>query len=110
MSVLQKLYEEMAELTLPECKQCRVPLSCCSAEYCEMAKEYALERFEIELKPTDHPSLPFMTPTGCSVPPYLRPLCTLHTCRINSIGSSGNVDWDRRYFELREKIETGENL
>lgn len=33
------LYKEMAELTLPECKNsCRVPLSCCSPEYCDMAQ------------------------------------------------------------------------
>lgn len=102
---LEILFQQMAELTLPECRKCRVPLSCCSPEYCEMAMVYAKEEYNIELPVTDHPRLPFMGQTGCTVPPHLRPLCTLHTCKINGVGTSGNHEWDKKYFSLREQID-----
>ena len=31
----------MADLTLPECLSCLVPLSCCAPEYCELAEARA---------------------------------------------------------------------
>lgn len=102
---LVQLMQQMADLTLPECQKCRLPLSCCDSMYCEMAMEYAKEELGVTLEKTDHPILPLMGLTGCTAAPHLRPLCTLHTCKINGIGSSGNSDWDRQYFELREKID-----
>lgn len=103
---LISLYKEMYDLTLPECKSCRVPLSCCSPEYCEMAKGIAKNVWGVELQSTDHPKLPFMSPTGCIVPPHLRPNCTMHTCDINSLGfKKNNPVWTDRYFALREQIE-----
>ena len=100
------LMQQMADLTLLECRRCRVPLSCCSPEYCEMAIQYAKEEWGIKLEPTGHERLPLMGPMGCIAAPHLRPLCTLHTCRINGVGTSGDLEWDRRYFKLREKIDT----
>jgi hypothetical protein len=101
---LVKLYQEMHELTLPECKSCRVPLSCCDSMYCLMAEELAAE-FGITLEATDHPTLKFMGSNGCTVPPYLRSSCTLHTCAINSLGVKPNdKEWTKKYFKLREKI------
>lgn len=99
------LMQKMAELTLPQCQSCRNPLSCCSPEYCHMAISYAKEEWNVSLERTDHPTLPLMGPTGCIAAPHLRPLCTLHTCKINGIGSSGDKAWDVKYFELREKID-----
>jgi len=98
------LMQQMADLTRPECGKCRVPLSCCAPEYCQMAIEYAEEDWGVELKTTEHPRLPLMGSNGCTAPPHLRPLCTLHTCRMSGIGSSGNPAWDVQYLELREKI------
>jgi hypothetical protein len=107
---LKKLYEEMHELTLPECGKCRRPYSCCSKEYCHLVKEYALEAFGVELESTGNEKLPFMGEKGCVVPPYLRPLCTLHTCSICSLGTSKNLEWDAKYFELREQIDSEETI
>jgi hypothetical protein len=103
--ILVRLFKEMSELTEPECGRCRAPYSCCSPEYCEMAEEYAAED-GATLVPTAHPTLKFMSPSGCVVPPHYRPLCTLHTCDINSIGvKPGDDAWTSLYFALRERLE-----
>jgi hypothetical protein len=56
-----------------------------------------------------HPKLPFLETkdkTACTVPPHLRPLCTLHHCGINGIGFKlGDPEWTKKYFDLRQKIE-----
>jgi hypothetical protein len=102
---LKLLYEQMAEHTQPECAKCRVPFSCCSPEYCDMATATA-ERHGVKLRPTGHPTLLYMGPSGCTVEPYLRPLCTVHTCAINSFGFKPNdTKWTKKYFRLRDRIE-----
>lgn len=101
-----RLFKEMADLTTPECAStCRAPHSCCSPEYCEMAAAEAAEQ-GVQLPTTNHPTLKYMSPTGCTVPPHLRPLCTLHTCAINGVGfKAGDEAWTMRYFDLRAQIE-----
>ena len=100
------LYGQIAQLTLPKCKQCPVPLSCCSPEYCEMAIQHAKKRWDVELKPTGHPRLPMMGVNGCVASPHFRPLCSLHTCRINSLACEpDDPEMTERYFELRDQIE-----
>jgi len=102
------LFQQMYEMTRPECDKCRVPRSCCDAMYCGCAEEYARDEWGVDLTPlkTDHPTLPFMGPTGCVVAPHLRPLCSVHTCDINSLGFKKNdLLWTERYFRLREQIE-----
>src|SRR5882672_2346355 len=109
---LIKLYQKMADITLEKCKQCIVPLSCCSNEYCEIAEAYAKEKYNInlKLKHTGHSKLLFMSDKGCVVPPYLRPMCTMHTCSINSLGFEKNdPKMTYQYFILRNKIEELEN-
>lgn len=99
------LYKEMADITLPKCEKCRLPLSCCSPEYCYMAIEYAPRRWGVELKETGHEKLPLMGENGCVAAPHLRVLCTLHVCCINSLGfDPKDPRWTERYFELREEI------
>lgn len=104
---LIKLYQNMYEHTRPKCDTCRVPLSCCDKFYCELAKNFAKEVYQIELKPTSHKTnLLFMSETGCIVPPYLRPLCTLHNCKINSLSFDPNdPKWTEKYFKIRNQIE-----
>lgn len=104
---LKGLYQKMAELTQPECaNRCRIPLSCCDPMYCEMTEQYANETYNIQLKPTGHATLKFMGEKGCTVEPYLRPFCTMHTCAINSLGfKPGDINWTNEYFKLRHKIE-----
>lgn len=115
---LIKLYKDMADHTLPECKHsCRVPLSCCSPEYCEFTMDFASKR-GVELSPTGNPRLPLMGPSGCIAPPHLRPMCTFHTCDILAVGYKKPPDdgspgleahqWTMKYFDLRSEIEKGE--
>lgn len=105
-STLVQLFQQMSDLTAPECANvCRVPHSCCSPEYCDMAFEEA-DRQGVTLERIAHPTLPLMGPTGCIAAPHLRPHCTLHTCAINGLGFKlGDLGWTKRYFKLREKIE-----
>ncbi len=103
------LYQKMSDLTAPKCATaCKIPHSCCSKEYCEMAMEIAKESGEV-LEPTGHEKLPLMGPNGCVARPDLRPLCTLHVCSINSIGADlSDKPWTREYFALRQQIEVAE--
>jgi len=73
--------------------------------YCEEAIRYAKEDWNVDLQPTGHPKLPLMGPTGCTAAPHLRPICTVHTCQIGSLGTSKNRQWDKEYFDLRGRIE-----
>ena len=85
------------------------PNRCCDSMYCEITKQYAKEEYGIDLKETGHEILPFMGKDGCTVEPHLRPLCTLHDCKINSLGfEPKNPELTKRYFEIREQIEDAE--
>ena len=101
-----QLFKEMSDLTAPECAtNCKLPHTCCDEMYCAMTEEYALEH-GVKLERTNHPTLRFMGPQGCTVEPHLRPLCTLHTCAINGLGfKPGDPEWTEKYFKLREQIE-----
>lgn len=113
---LKALYQSMADHTKHHCAEgCSTgrkkgtPWSCCDPMYCGITIEYALERWGIELKPTGHERLPLMGKEGCIAEPYLRPLCTVHECNINGLGFTGFADWDKKYFELRDKISEAES-
>lgn len=70
-----------------------------------MAEEYARES-NVTLEKTDHPRLKFMSKTGCTVPPHMRPLCTFHVCSINGFGFKPNDPaWTEKYYKLREEID-----
>lgn len=99
------LMQEVADLTRPECARCPKPHSCCEAIYCEIARHHAKEYWNVELQETGHATLPFMGEEGCTVAPHLRPTCTLHTCRIHVQGTSGDPEWDRKYFELKRMAD-----
>lgn len=105
---LIRLYQEMHELTEPECRlTCRCPRSCCSPEYCLDTIRYAQESWGVTLAPTDHAKLPLMGPAGCIAAPHLRPCCTMHTCDVNGIGfKRGDREWTERYFAIRKRIDT----
>jgi hypothetical protein len=103
---LKDLYQQMADLTKPKCANCRLPYSCCSTEYCLETIDYAKEVFNVDLIKTDHPKLPLMGVEGCMADPYLRPMCTYHTCDINSLGCDPrDHKWTEEYFQLRDKID-----
>ena len=103
---LTELFQEMSDLTAPECAaSCKAPRSCCDEMYCDLAAEYAASQ-GVTLTDTGHTTLRFMGPDGCTVAPHLRPLCTLHTCAIQGFGfKPGDNAWTHKYFTLRDKIE-----
>ncbi len=103
---LKELYQQMATHTLPECAgTCEVPFSCCTVDACELTRRWAQNSWGIKLQKTNHAKLPFMGEHGCTVEPYLRPLCTLHTCQINAFGyKPDDGKWTERYFHLRGEI------
>lgn len=103
---LIRLYQEMAEHTAPECKACFIPHSCCNSIYCDLAIRLAKSKWSIDLPTTDNPTLPLMGPTGCTAAPHLRPICTVHTCAVNSLGSKpGDRAWTEKYYDLREQVD-----
>lgn len=104
---IKKLYAEIAAYTKPKCTNaCRVPQSCCSPEYCDMAIEIAAKEYNIILEKTNHPKLPLMGENGCVAEPYLRPLCSLHVCE-GTLMRSGQ-DYLEKYFDIRDKINMEE--
>ena len=111
MNRLIELYEEMAKLTAPECSRCSLPYSCCEAAYCQLAMDWAREHYGVILPETDGKDvrgnpLPLMGLHGCTALPIYRPICTVHTCEINSIGcKKGDAAWTEKYFRLREEID-----
>jgi len=108
---LVELYAQMSTHTAPECSRCPIPYACCEQLYCEQAIEWAKKQWGVTLKCTKgldkHGNLlSLMGPTGCTAAPHLRPICTVHTCEINSLGCKRNdPEWTERYFVLREAIE-----
>ena len=107
MKSLEQLYKEMADHTLSKCKNtCRVRVGfCCSSEYCDMASELMKKAGE------PIPEMPFNKTGACVVKPHFRPLCTLHQCKINGLGADiEDIKWTKKYFRLRDKIESAEML
>lgn len=109
----RELWRRMAELTKPKCgasKGCAPfkPGGCCDPMYCDMAFAEAKRQGE-ELEPTGHERLPLMGEDGCTAPPHLRPMCTLHVCIISNLGfDPEDQAWTEQYFELRGAIDAAE--
>jgi hypothetical protein len=103
----------MADLTAPECAgigegSCRVPHTCCDELACSITKAFAASQGVTlpEYPPRDHRGAFYLSESGCTVAPHLRPLCTLHTCKINGLGfKPGDPKWTAKYFRLRAQIE-----
>jgi len=71
--------------------------------------EYGVELLEVHADKRGPKGLPFLAATGCTVAPHLRPLCTLHTCQVNSFGYKvGDQAWTDKYFTLRQRIDEAE--
>jgi hypothetical protein len=111
---LIQLFTKMEALTRSECEVCthecrQAKYRCCTGErkYCEIARQYAKKYYNIELKETGNPDLPFMGEQGCTVPPHLRPICTIHLCTISYAPKAeipGNEEKTKEYFQLRDEI------
>jgi hypothetical protein len=98
------LWQKMADLTMSRCqKKCKTKLgSCCNGNesYCEMA-------IDTMRKSGAKPPKKARGKDGkCLIPPWYRPLCTLHQCDINNIGCApDDLKWTEEYFDLRGEIE-----
>jgi len=109
---LKDLFEQMHQHTLPECAKCITPYSCCQKQYCDLALKYTKDVYKIDL--TDqivNDKVPFLSPTGCVLPPHYKPICSIHTCEISSFGQKrGDPEWTEKYYELRTRIMKSFNL
>lgn len=99
-------FAEMAQFTLKHCGGCWMPKSrpyrCCEKEWCNAAAKWAREKWGVTLVPTDHRSgIPFMSDSGCIVPPHLRPICTVHLC---SSRYNRDAELTKEYFDHREQL------
>lgn len=110
---LVTLCQEMSDHTRIPCSgqgasPCRVPYSCCDASVCELTIEQAKWDWNTELPRTNHPKYPLMAlEGGCTAPPHMRPLCTVHCCIVQSFGGNPkDPAWTERYWELRNQIDT----
>lgn len=112
---LIKAYQELYLFTKEKCKDCRIAkvsqFRCCSPEYCEMAAEWAKDRWGVVLQAVPLPPQPrnvlggtllFMGPEGCIVPPHMRPYCTMHLCEHLYMADMKTY---AEYMKLREKID-----
>ena len=108
MNEQEKLWKQMADLTMQRCrKRCHDLGYCCkdNGSYCDMAEEFMVKA---GLKVPEHK--PFLDANGkCLIPPQYRPFCTLHQCDINGIGfAADDPAWTKRYFELRARLRIEE--
>lgn len=100
---LKTVSQQMADHTKPQCAACPVAYSCCDAMYCGAAKAFA-EKMGETIDYNEDREIPCLGSDGCTVDPWLRIACTLHTCEINSMGFTSDPAWDKTYFDLREKM------
>lgn len=113
---LVQIYQKMADLTAPECAgvgkgSCRVPHSCCDEMACIITKEFALTQgVVLQEYPPNHKGAFYLGENGCTVAPHLRPICTVHTCQIGSLGfKPGDPKWTKKYFKIRDTIDALES-
>ena len=109
MKSLVDMYADIASMTLDFCKNecdkyCDCKYRCCDNKYCLAAKRFAKEKYDTELSPTGNKELLYMDEHGCIVPPYLRPICSLHACSISYAEISALGNKTKEYFSLREEI------
>jgi len=96
---LKDLYEKMSILTKTQCEKDCLKIrgtlgGCCGEEYCDMAIDLAAEAGEGLLIETRGSN-------GCLVPPWIRPICTMHICERSLM----DKEFCEKYFELRDEIE-----
>jgi len=111
-SKLINLYQQMSELTEPECAKCTIhskPFGCCTRIACEITLRHARDVWKVNLRHLfdENNDIPFLTKyNGCRIVPYMRPHCTLFTCFIAKFEHGPNPAWNKKYKELRDQIET----
>jgi hypothetical protein len=97
----KELWQKMADLTYEKCRKTCLSLgNCCHGLYCEMAAE------AMDADGEKVPPMPFVVDGKCIIPPHYRKICTIHQCKINSMGfDKDDPEWTKRYFSLRDRLE-----
>lgn len=114
--LLPILYQKIADFTSSSCQngtgECAKfagkKYHCCEQKYCELARRFAKEKYNIDLQDTGNPDLPFMGENGCTVEPYLRPICAMHVCTVSWAAKShvdGSQEKFQDYMRLRQQID-----
>jgi hypothetical protein len=98
---LIEAFADLAEHTRPACGSCRAPFVCCTGDQCEATRETARDLFGVDL-PTGTGKIPFLAESGCTLDPYLRPICSVHVCEMHLIA---DTPYSRTYALLRERAE-----
>jgi hypothetical protein len=107
-SQVEELWKQMADMTFAKCKEhCQILGSCCSEGDCGVTESYAASK-GVTLTRIENKDIPFLGPDGkCIVAPHLRPLCSLHQCKIAGLGfDPDDPKWTRQYFKLRKKLNS----
>ncbi len=92
---LASAYAEIADITRAICATCDPPYHCCERAGCDQARSWAKHAYSVALAEGEG-ELPFLTETGCTVEPHLRPLCALFLCP--------DREPPLRYLELKMEI------
>ncbi len=109
-SKLINKYREMSALTEPICKStCMRPYSCCHKSACDMALQWAREKWDLNVRHLYDASakVPFLGEAGCRLTPHLRPMCTVFTCKVHAVAVFDSEDTRANddYWKLREEID-----
>lgn len=100
---LEQFYGHIATHTSKVCgAPCGRPGFCCKPEFCEATARYAREAFDVQLPRTKHPELPFMGQHGCTVPPHLRPTCSIYVCEKHL---AEDKEFAEMYKYFRDEID-----
>jgi hypothetical protein len=98
---LVDLYQKITEISKPICATCIPPYHCCHPVGCGQAMVWARSVYGVQLEYTSDnaiSTLPYLTKTGCTVAPHLRPLCSLWLC------PEGEAVAPPEYWQLKAKI------
>jgi hypothetical protein len=98
---LKKMYDEIANLTNEICASCPRPYSCCISLGCAHTKFWAKTAWSVKLKEQSSAGdLPFLGDSGCTVRPFLRPVCAIAVCRPSALPA--------KYYDLLREIAEAE--
>ena len=72
----------LARETGKKCAQCThsSEYRCCDPFFCELA-EITMNNLGYDHPVTDHPTMKYMGPEGCVLPPHYRPQCSGYVCK-----------------------------
>jgi len=101
---LEDLYKQLSNLSNSICARCTPAYHCCIPHGCKQAYFWTARVYKIELKTiygddvSAAKEMPFLSPTGCTLEPHYRPLCTNWLCE------EGMKVAPPEFFELRKQI------